>query len=146
MSRGLRLAWLAAALAAGSAQALPPFPVYPGARVEAPASSLYRRPAADEQRKTTIYVTTDSYDKVRAFYLRRGREFEMPGGLGQAVRLPDGKKLRQSYITLDGAAGLRNSKRWVKIQWPYARAAWGEKAQTAADGRDLTAIMQVESR
>jgi hypothetical protein len=141
------MAWWAAALAAAGAQALPPFPVYPGARVEAPAPSIYRRRDSDEQRKTTIYVTSDAYEKVRAFYLRRGREFEMPGGLGQSAALPDGRKLRQSYITLDGAAGLRNSKRWVKIQTPYSRPAWSGQAEAGeAPAGDTTAIMHVESR
>jgi hypothetical protein len=71
----------------------------------------------------------------------------MPGGLGQPSDLPEGKKLRQMYLILDGASGLRTSKSWVKIQSPYVGPTWKTDLKPGDTPiRELTAIMHVQAK
>lgn len=128
-----------------------PFQRYPGAQIDERTTELVNRRAAakggEAAAKTTIFVTTDTYEKVLAYYRKFGREFVMPGGLAQPSDLPEGKKLRQTYIVLDGSSSLRSSKSWVKIQNPYVGPVW--KTQLKPDDkpmRELTAIMHVSSK
>ncbi|MBS1171818.1 MAG: hypothetical protein H6R12_648 [Proteobacteria bacterium] len=128
-----------------------PFKPYPGAQIDEYTTEAVNRRAAsktgEDAGKTTIYVTTDAYEKVVAFYRRSGREFVMPGGLGQPSDLPEGKKLRQMYLILDGASGLRTSRSWLKIQSPYVGPTWKTDLKPGdAPIRELTAIMHVQAK
>jgi hypothetical protein len=144
---GLSLLCALHVLPAGAA----PFKPYPGAQIDDRTTRLIN-PRAEESRAsrsrtTTIYITTDSYDKVLAFYRRLGREFVLPGGLGRPTGLPEGKKLRQTYIILDAARGLKASKRWVKIQTPYVGPAWKTRLKPGEEPlKEMTAIMYVETK
>jgi len=151
----MRNAWrllLACVLAAGAGLAHgAPFKPYPGAQVDEYTTEAVNRRAAsragEEMGRTTIYVTTDAYEKVVAFYRRSGREFVMPGGLAQPSDLPEGKKLRQIYLILDGAASLRTSRNWVKIQSPYVGPTWKAEIKPGDTPiRELTAIMHVQAK
>lgn len=141
-------ACLAAALAGGAFAA--PFKPYPGAQLDEHTTEMVNRRAAAKTAvapgSTTIYVTTDAYEKVVAFYRRLGREFVMPGGLAQPTDLPEGKKLQQKFFILDKSSGLRGSKSWVKIQNPYAGPAWKPKLKSDdAPMKEMTAIMHVKA-
>jgi hypothetical protein len=131
--------------AAASATAFKP---YPGAQVDEYATAAANRRLAGTGQpaaRTTIYATIDDYDKVFAFYRKQGRVFALAKGLGAATRLPEGKKLRQSYVLLDGADGLAKSRRWVKIQSPYVGPLWKSELRPGeAPLKELTAILYSE--
>jgi hypothetical protein len=128
-----------------------PFQRYPGSHIDEHTTELANRRSTakdgEAATKTTIYVTTDSYEKVLAWYRKFGREFVMPGGLAQPTGLPEGKKLRQTYYILDSSTSLRGSKSWVKIQNPYAGPPWKAKlADQDSPMKELTAIMHVSAK
>lgn len=137
-------------LQAGAVSAAP-FQRYPGSHIDEHTTELVNRrnaaKAGEAASTTTIYVTTDSYEKVLAWYRKFGREFVMPGGLGQPTDLPEGKKLRQTYYIFDNSTSLRGSKSWVKIQSPYAGPPWKPDLKEADKPmKELTAIMHVTSK
>ncbi len=137
---------LHAALAAAA-----PFQRYPGSHIDEHTTAMVNRRSVakdgESAAKTTIYVTTDSYEKVLAWYRKFGREFLMPGGLAQPTDLPEGKKLRQTYYIFDTSTSLRASKSWVKIQNPYAGPPWNAKSGAdEAPMKELTAIMHVTAK
>ncbi|MGB0127656.1 MAG: hypothetical protein WBP72_08455 [Rhodocyclaceae bacterium] len=125
------------------------FKLYPGAQLDEYASAAAnRRLVATGQpvARTTIYATVDDYDKVFTFYRKQGRVFNLPKELGTATKLPEGKKLRQSYVILDGATTLAKAKRWVKVQSPYAGPTWkAELKPGEAPLKELTAILYSET-
>lgn len=145
-------ALLCSVVATSSVSHAAPLARYPGAQIdEHTTAAAYHRLARikSEQRarKTTIYATTDPYEKVVAFYRKRGRVFTLPGGLGKPTALPEGKKLHQTYIILDGASGLTASKRWVKIQSPYVGPVWkNELKKGDKPVKELTAILYIEEQ
>jgi hypothetical protein len=149
-----KFAYLALACALGlHAVAVPaaPFQRYPGSHVDEHTTELVNRrnttKAGEAASRTTIYVTTDTYEKVLAWYRKFGREFVMPGGLAQPTDLPEGKKLRQSYYIFDNSTSLRGSKSWVKIQSPYAGPPWKSSPKDEDKPmKELTAIMHVTSK
>jgi hypothetical protein len=126
------------------------FKPYPGAQIDEKSTEIanLRAGAApgSPARKTMVYVTAHSYDRVVAFYRGLGREAALPATPGKPAKLPEGKPLRQTYIILDDAPALRLSKRWVKVQSPYVGSIWSEAAKGAAPPvQDLTGILYVES-
>lgn len=66
-----------------------------------------------------IWMTHDSFETVRAFYLPFGSEsaaFAQP--LIANLRTRSGHDVKATYVTLDGAASPVASKRYVSIQRP----------------------------
>lgn len=147
-----RAALLCAVLASSGISRAAPFERYPGAQIDEhtteAANLRVARTKRDRQtRRTTIYATTDPFDKVLAFYRKRGRVFTLPGGLGKPTDLPEGKQLHQTYVILDGARGLTASKRWVKVQSPYVGPVWKNVLKKGDKPvRELTAILYVEEQ
>lgn len=145
-------ALLSGVLATSGVSHAAPLTRYPGAQVDEHTTAaanrrLERIKSGQRPRNTTIYATTDPYEKVVAFYRKRGRVFTLPGGLGKPTALPEGKKLHQTYIILDGAGGLTASKRWVKIQSPYVGPVWkNELKKGDKPVKELTAILYVEEQ
>lgn len=138
------LAFAAAVAAAGT------FKPYPGAQVDehaTAASNMRRTTGGGPAGKATIYATIDDFDKVLSFYRKQGRVFALPPGLGKAMRLPEGKTLRQTYILLDRAKTLEKSKRWIKIQSPYVGPLWKSELKPGdAPVKELTAILHYETQ
>lgn len=147
-----RAALLCAVLASSAIALAAPFERYPGAQIDEHTTDaanfrLARIESGQRTRKTTIYATTDPFDKVLAFYRKRGRVFTLPGGLGKPSDLPEGKQLHQTYIILDGASGLTASKRWVKIQSPYVGPVWKNVLKKGDKPvKELTAILYVDEQ
>jgi hypothetical protein len=145
-----RTTLLCAILASSAIARAASFERYPGAQIDEHTTDAanYRLARVESGRrthKTTIYATTDPFDKVLAFYRKRGRMFTLPGGLGKPSDLPEGKQLRQAYVILDGASGLKASKRWVKIQSPYVGPVWKNVLKKGDKPvKELTAILYVD--
>lgn len=151
MRNSLRIAFACAVACHTALAPAAPFQRYPGSHVDEHTTELVNRRSAAKGAqavaRTTIYVTTDPYEKVLAWYRKFGREFVMPGGLAKPTDLPEGKKLRQTYYILDSSPGLRGSKNWVKIQSPYAGPPWKpELKDEEKPMKELTAIMHVSSK
>jgi hypothetical protein len=116
--------------------------VYPKARIDKVATQEARTaPTADPDLEVAVYVTTDTFDRVYAFYRRAGKEYK--GVIGSGVRrLPNGEDLREVFFILDDAPDLRTSTRWLKLQRPYIGPyGLGRNGVGKNDVRSVTAIV-----
>ena len=123
------------------------FKVYPGARKFTPAETEGSREAAKQMppgTTQTSYMTDDAFEKVATFYKSVGKEFEMPARGG---KLPNGTEIHLTFFILDGAADLRDSKSWVKVQRPYIGSFEMKDAEPVyKDIQDVTSIVYVEKK
>ncbi len=108
------------------------FKLYPGAKIDERATnreqedqdllnmvSIRRSGFAD---RINVYTTSDSFDKVCAFYKGIGKEVPIKGaplGRGEVTKTKSGLTAKETEFTLDGAADMVSSKLRVKIQRPY---------------------------
>jgi len=116
------------------------FRVYPG-------STKYIPPNTEQSRKmqeamapgtvTTHYLTSDSFERVVAFYKTFARQYDMPG-IPKGRKLPSGQDLKQTYFIFDGASDLSTSKSWAQVQRPFV-GSMDENLQPQ-DVRDITVI------
>jgi hypothetical protein len=104
--------------------------VYPGAKHDDKVSR--DATAAAPGKQVDVYLTSDDFDKVRAFY--KGLYKELP----LAARPGQKQAIRMTFFVVDGAATLASSKYWLKVQHPYLDEA--HKAQ------DLTVIQTIRSK
>jgi len=111
------------------------FKVYPGATLDEKASR--EASAAAPGKESQVYTTTDSLDKVSAFYKGLYKEITLrsPG-----PKLPSGEQVRWFFFSIDGESSMAKSKFWMKVQWPYAGGADGK------DVRNITVIQTVRSK
>jgi hypothetical protein len=117
------------------------FKVYPGAKIDEKATKEAQEAASAAKMsnvKATIYTTSDSFQKVAAFYKGIAKEYMMPRASGTSGKPKkyEGYDLWEACFTFDGAKDLSTSKLWIKVQRPYI----GE------DIRDVTAIVVSEKR
>lgn len=117
------------------------FKVYPGAKIDEQATQQSRetaRAAKMTNVQSTIYTTSDSFQKVASFYKGMASEYMMPRASGTSGKPKKYEKydLWEAYFIFDGAKDLASSKLWVKVQRPYI----GE------DVKDITAIVVTEKR
>jgi hypothetical protein len=94
----------------------------------------------------TAYLTSDSFEKVVAFYAGLAREYANPGKHPSA-KLPDGKEVRKTFFILDGAADLRSSRSWVSVQHPFIGSVSHKAgAPEYNDVRDVTEIVLTQRK
>jgi len=118
------------------------FKVYPNSKLDEKLTkeAVEMTAAANLDTKPSIYVTDDSFEKVKAFYAENAQEYQMPYQQpGKVQKLPSGKELKVAFFIFDGAKDLGSSKLWVKIQRPYIGANMQE-------GPDKTYINVVEKK
>jgi len=117
------------------------FKPYPGARTE-PWLESYRKQANQalkrigaDQPDLQMWITDDSYEKVRAFYAKLGAE-DAEFGAQVAKPLSDSteRSVRATYFIFDGAASAVLSGYYVAIQRPVV------VAYHPLDVRDVTVI------
>ena len=111
------------------------FKPYTGAKLDDKASR--EASAAAPGKQSEVYTTSDSLDKVYAFYKNTYKEFSMRS---TGPTLPSGQQVKWYFFILDGGTTLANSKLWMKIQHPYVGGADG------TDVRDLTIIQTVRTK
>lgn len=123
-----------------------PVKPYPGAKLDDAATSEARAATANQPGvDVSVYLTSDSFDKVFAYYKKSGKEYKPIGA--RARKLPNGQELRDAFFILDEAAGLATSKRWVKVQRPYIGHYGLAKSGAGKNGiRDITAIVATRSK
>lgn len=98
------------------------FKVYPGAKLDEKETKKQQELAIKAKTGSTarIYVTDDSFEKVKEFYVKNGKEYKMPGRqTGKVEKLPSGKVIKDAFFIFDGAKDLMTSKLWAKVQRPY---------------------------
>jgi hypothetical protein len=111
------------------------FKPYTGSKADEKASR--EASAAAPGKQSEVYTTSDSFDKVYAFYKTLYKEFPMSS---HAPKLPSGQPLKWAFFIIDGGTTLANSKYWMKIQRPYVGGVDG------SDVRDITVIQTVRSK
>ena len=105
--------------------------MYPGAKHD---DQLSRdATAAAPGKQVDVYLTSDSFDKVYAFYKGLYKESTMPG-----ARQDPKQPMRITFFLVDGAENLASSKYWAKVQHPYH--------DPAGKAQDLTVIQTIRSK
>jgi len=87
--------------------------------------------------EATVYLTSDSFEKVVAFYKGFASEYTMPG-IPKGRKLPNGQELKRTYFIFDGAKDLTTSKSWAQVQRPFIGSI-GDNLEYH-DIRDVTVI------
>jgi hypothetical protein len=112
------------------------FKQFPGSHLDDAASREASKAAPGKE--SQVYTTSDSYDKVVAFY--KGMYKQDTAMHTTGPKLPSGEQVQWAFFLIDGGKGLASSKYWMKVQHPYVGGADGK------DIRDLTVIQTVRSK
>ena len=125
-------------LTSGSAMcAAQDFRPYPGSKLDAPDSR--QATAAAPGKQSEVYTTTDSFDKVYAFYKAQYKEYTMMG-MSPGTKLPSGQQVKWAFFLIDNAKDLQSSRYWMKIQRPYVGGSTGQEI------RDITVIQTARGK
>ena len=147
VSRSSSLALLIFALTTGAAGQ--GFKVYPGATKYTPPDTQETRDALKAMpagTTGTAYTTSDSFEKVVAFYKGFAKEYQIPGRHGNG-KLPNGQEMKQTFLIFDGAADIVASKNWAKVQRPFiGSVTFKGGAPEYKDIRDITEIVVTEKK
>jgi hypothetical protein len=109
---------------------------YPGARLEAESS----RQCSHGGTQCQVYTSSDSFEKLYAFYKSLYREAKWPV---PAPTLPNGRQLQWSFFILDESKDLAHAKHWLKIQHPYIGDIGGDGEPDFKDIRDISVIQSI---
>ena len=115
------------------------FQQYPGSKLD--AQSGCQTTVRSKNLNCKVYTTSDSFEKVYAFFKARYHEFPIPL---PAQRLPSGEEVKWAYFILDGAKDLSRSEHWVKIQRPLIGAIAESGQGDFKDIRDVSVIQTVD--
>jgi hypothetical protein len=142
------MAFVAFALTAGAAEEA--FRLYPGATKYTPPDTEETRQwasALPPGTKITAYLTSDSFEKVVAFYQGLGRPYTDPN-TPVGDKLPNRQRIEKAFVIFDDAPDPRTSKRWISIQHPFIRWVSHKKGGVAGyrDVRDVTEIVLTEKQ
>jgi hypothetical protein len=112
---------------------------YPGAKLDPESSRLASAPGAQCQ----VYTTSDSFEKLYAFYKSVYKEvkWRVP-----PPTLPSGRPLQWAFFIIDQGADLKSSKYWLKIQHPYIGTIADDGGLDFKDIRDLSVIQTVRKQ
>ncbi len=112
------------------------FKLYPGAKPDGRANRDANGMAKQMKMpgNSKIYTTSDSFEKVAAFYKEIAKEYVMPGN--------SQKGIKARFFIFDNGKDLSDSKRWVKVQRP-AMGLYKEDLKEMKL-RDITLIVLVE--
>jgi hypothetical protein len=117
MQRFLRRAiayWFVLTIAGMLSATAQDFRQYPGSNLDDKASQ--QASAVARGMECRVFTTSDSYDKVYAYYKGLYKEFTAPF---PRQKLHDGTDVKWAFFILDGGKDLAHSKYWMKIQRPY---------------------------
>lgn len=151
MVRSMTLVGVFLAVAAYAATvALKP---YPGAKVDEQASKtatsmLIGFGEKGSKLKATVYMTSDSFEKVTAYYLAKGKETRVPPNKPEEyTKLPSGEPIKEMYVIFDGAADIVAANAWAKIQRPFVGAIGTVNGRVVVDDvRDVTVVTVVQEK
>lgn len=111
------------------------FKPYPGAQLDEKLSREASAAATDRESK--VYTTSDSFDKVYAFY--KGL-YKQDTGMPPGPKLPSGQQVQWAFFLIDGGKDLSTSKHWMKVQYPMLAGPDGK------DVRNVTHIHVVRKK
>ena len=106
--------WIALAIVGMLSAAAQDFRQYPGSKLDENASQQASTVARGMDCR--VFTTSDSYDKVYAYYKGLYKEFTAPF---PHQKLRDGTDVKWAFFILDGGKDLAHSRYWMKIQRPY---------------------------
>lgn len=117
--------------------------IYPGAKAEEiTAPSGMGMPPGTRIR---YYLTDAPFEKVASFYQALYTEVAMPTEM--APTLPDGKKVRSVFFSLDGKKDITEAEHVLKVQRPFIGDIKTEGGSLRfTDVRDLTVIQFIDYR
>jgi hypothetical protein len=119
--------------AIGSAQELK---LFPGSQLDEKASREASQAAPGKE--SQVYTTSESFDKVYAFYKSLYKQdTKMRAG---GPTLPSGQQVQWAFFLIDGGSSLASSKYWMKVQYPYVGGSDGK------DIRNVTIIQSVRTK
>lgn len=125
------------------------FKVYPGATKSTAPDNKESKEAAKSLPPGTegsVYFTSDSFEKVVAFYKGFAKEYTMPG-MKKGGKLPSGQEMMSAFFIFDGAADIATSRNWAKVQRPYIGSfKMNGMTPEYSDVRDVTAIVVTQRR
>jgi len=123
------------------------FKIYPRATPYTPAETEQNRQFSSALRpgtKISAYLSSDSFEKVVAFYRGIGKEYK-PNTKPVEPELPQGQHLQKTFLILDGAANLVSSRKWVSVQRPFLGSVRLKNGQPEyGDVRVVTEIVLTE--
>ncbi len=132
------------------------FKIYPGSKLDENITKEANDLASQigMKVKASIYITSDSFEKVYAFYKGISTEYKMPENKEKLIMTVDGKKysVKEAYFIFDDAKELISSKLWIKIQRPFIGSMEDMEINrntgeiTFKNVRDLTVISVSDSR
>lgn len=111
------------------------FKPYAGSKLD--TADSHAASAAVPGKESEVYTTTDSFDKVYAFYKGQYKEYT---AMGPGRNLPSGQNIRWAFFLLDNAKDLQTSRYWMKIQRPYVGGSTGQEI------RDITVIQTARTK
>lgn len=110
--------------------------VFPGSRLDEKASAEASQAAPGKV--SQVYVTSESFDKVFAFY--KGIYKQDLSMHSTGPKLPSGEQIQWAFFLIDSGTKLSNSNFWMKVQHPYVGGSDGK------DIRDVTVIQSVRKK
>lgn len=123
------------------------FAEYPGAKLDKKLTDKAQAASdkAGKKASTRAFSTSDSFEKVTAFYLKRGKPFKMKR---PPQKLEDGTVVKQAFFIFDGAESINGSKDWVSVQSPLIGEVefQGGKPRFVDVRKNTTSIQRVWSR
>jgi hypothetical protein len=118
------------------------FKTYPGGKLDEKSTTEATKSPLNKGADVKVYVTSDAFEKVRAFYASLYHETQG----GNPPRVPNGPEIHWAFFTIDDAKNLWTSKHWVKVQRPYIGNRPGELMPNFNDVRDETVIEVVQKK
>lgn len=117
------------------------FQIYPGAKLDERTTAEVARSPASKGLHVRVYMTADTFEKVRAFYA--GLYHEAP-----PINPPKSQtlKIQWAHFTVDGAKELWKSSYWLKVQRPYVGGRADNGMPDYNNVRDLTVIEVVQKK
>jgi hypothetical protein len=117
------------------------FKVYPGAILDQKLTADAQRAQHGKGFAVRVYRTTDSFDKVRAFYAPLYHDAHVSGRYASGPAA----KVKLAMFTVDAAKQAYLSKYWFRITRPFFTARLPDGTTDFRSARDETAIMVVQT-
>jgi hypothetical protein len=147
MRKGRRVAATVLALTLSGAAAAGSFLFYPGAMRYTPPDTGANRQFTNSLRPGTsivAWLTNDSFEQVVGFYRAVAKEY-IPPMTPATEKLPNGERIRKTFLIFDGAPDLVTSRQWISIQHPFIGAVTLRQGKRQyEDVREVTEIVLTE--
>jgi hypothetical protein len=118
------------------------FKVYPGAVLDQKLTADAQKSQQGQAFVVRVYRTTDSFEKVRAFYAPLYHDAHVSGKYASGPAA----KVKLAMFTLDAPKAAYLSTYWFRITRPFFTARLPDGTTDFRSARDETAIMVVQKQ